>query len=185
MSTESQIGVRGELLPTTISGDSLASATVDPFIGNPPVQVYTPPIANGDGGYSNTILFFALNKKNIKVTANSFTKTYLAPLPSFASTILVDGVPLANTTLTLADLGLDNLSYDVQATSNSTIGTYLIRPVRNFDSTNVEDIALLELYNYEFVDGSLTIEPLAIQVTPVDQTIDYGEALTNIEFEYT
>lgn len=185
LSTETQIVVRGEFLPTTISGDTLASATVDPFTGNPTIQLYTPPIANGDGGYSNTLSFFSIDKKDITITANSTTKTYSAPLPAFTATILVDGQPLSSTTLTLADLGLTTLTFETQATAESGIGTYLVRPVRDFDSTDPADIPLLEIYNYEFVDGSLTIEPLAIQVTPVDQTIDYGNALTNIEFTYT
>ncbi len=185
LSDNTVIVFRDEHLPTTVTGDSTATAQAPAFTGNPSIQLYTAPIANGDGGYSNAINLFDIVKQEITVTADNKSKKFSDPMPEFTTTVLVDGQPLSSTSLTLADLGLENLGFQTQADSGSNVGNYLVRPVRDFDSTNPVDIGLLEIFNYSFVDGTLSIEQLPIQVTPNDQTIDYGEALTNISFTYS
>ena len=178
---------RGVAIPTTYISTTQLTAIIPAFTGNPSIQVYTAPLANGDGGYSNTILFFSITKKNIKITADSKTKKYGELLPNFTSTILVNNIPLAQTSplLSLADIGLQNLSYTTNATAMSNAGNqYFIKPVRTFDPANGTDVGLLEIYNYDTIPGVLTIQKLPVLVTPNDQTITYGQYPANITFTY-
>ena len=178
---------RGIPVPTTYVSTTQLTAIISAFTGNPTIQVYTAPLANGDGGYSNTLLFFSILKKNIKITADSKTKKYGEQLPVFTSTILVNNIPLAQTSplLSLADIGLQNLSYATNATAMSNTGNqYFIKPVRTFDPANGTDVGLLELYNYDTIPGILTIQKLPVQVIPNDKTITYGDAIGAITFTY-
>ena len=181
----SQVLFRGEAVPTTFVSNTQLTAIIPAFTGNPSIQVYTPPIANGDGGYSNIIQFFSVAKKTITVTADAKTKKYGEQLPAFTSSILVGGVPLAQSGLTLQDIGLQNLGYATNATPLSNVGNqYFIKPVRPFDLTNATDVGLLELYTYDTIPGILTIEKLPVKVIPNDQTITYGQDLAPITFRY-
>ncbi|MEO5892054.1 MAG: MBG domain-containing protein, partial [Ferruginibacter sp.] len=186
LSSTSVINFRGVPLPTTVLSNGEASALIPVFTGNPPINVYTPPISssNLDGGYSKNSYFFDSVKKVITITAESKTKKYAEQLPEFTAKILVDNVPLANTTLTLADLGLSNLTFVTPATSNSNVGTYIITPVRTFDPANPVDVGLQETYTYTFPTGNLTIEKMPLLVTPVDKTITYGQHVGQINFSY-
>ncbi len=181
----SQVLFRGVAVPTTFVSTTELTAIIPAFTGNPSIQVYTPPIANGDGGYSNTIQFFSIAKRTITVTADSKTKKYGEQLPAFTSSITIAGVPLAQSGLTLQDVGLQNLGYSTNATALSNIGNqYFIKPVRTFDLTNATDVGLLEIYTYDTIPGILTIEKLPVKVVPNDQTITYGQDLAPITFRY-
>jgi len=181
----SQVLFRGEAVTTTFVSTTELTATIPAFTGNPPIQVFTPPLANGDGGYSNTVLFFSIPKKTITVTADSKTKKYGEQLPAFTSSIMVDDVPLAESGLTLEDIGLQNLSYTTNATPLSNIGNqYFIKPVRTFDLTDPTDVGLLEIYTYDTIPGILTIEKLPVKVVPNDQTITYGQDIAPVTFTY-
>ncbi|HKZ65863.1 MAG TPA: MBG domain-containing protein, partial [Chitinophagaceae bacterium] len=182
----SKVLFRGVEVPTTFVSTTELTAIIPAFTtGNPDIQIYTPPIANGDGGYSNIVQFFSIPKKAITVTADSKTKKYGEQLPVFTSSILVDNVPLAQSGLTLQDIGLDSLSYFTNATTLSNIGNqYFIKPVRTFDLTNSTDVGLLESYTYDTIPGILTITKLPVTVIPNDQIITYGEDIAPITFTY-
>lgn len=186
LSEESQVLFRGTPVPTTFVSTTELTAIIPAFdTGNPAIQVYTPPLANGDGGYSNIIQFFSITKKVITVTADPQTKKYGEQIPAFTSTILVDNIPLAQSGLTLEDIGLENLTYATNATPLSNIGSqYFIKPVRTFDLNNPTDAGLLEVYTYDTIPGILTIVKLPVTVTPNNDTITYGEAIGPITFTY-
>ena len=160
LSETSQVLFRGEPLTTTFISNNELTAIIPAFTGNPSIQVYTPPLANGDGGYSNTILFFDIPKKTIIVKGDNKNKKYGEVLPTFTSTISVydpvtdDTVSLSESGLTLANIGLENITYATNATAISDIGNqYFIKPVRIFDPENTNDQGLLEIYIYDTIPG--------------------------------
>ncbi|MGN6399881.1 MAG: MBG domain-containing protein [Flavisolibacter sp.] len=185
LTSESQIYIRDEPVTTTFVNNTELTTTITNLEGNPAIKVCTPAKADGDGGCSNTILFFDIPKKTVRIAGNDTTKKFGEQLPAFTSTITVDGVPLANSGLTLADLGLENLTYATNANALSSIGSqYFIKPVRIFDLTNSTDIALLERFTYDTVPGILTIQKLPITVKPNDKTVTYGQPIGAIDFNY-
>lgn len=173
------------------SGRDTATAEVPAFIGDPAISVYTPPLfTNGiDGGTSDTLKFFGVTKKNVVVKAENKTKKYAQSFPAFTYTVTVDGVALADLPapgLTNQQLGLDELTVTSTANNdiNSSVGTYSIIPNRVFSETDPTDIGLKELYNYSFVNGTLTIEKLPITVTARDTTVTYLQKIPDIQFNY-
>ena len=72
LNPQSVVIVRGVEVPTVILNNNQAQADIPAFTGNPPIQIYTPPITpNGnDGGYSDSLFFFAPVKKAIRVVAD-------------------------------------------------------------------------------------------------------------------
>jgi hypothetical protein len=191
LTTTSQVIFRDSTLETTFVNDSELVAILPPFTGNPPIKVYTPPIANGDGGYSNTIYFFSVPKLTVTIKADDKTKKYGEQLPAFTSTITVYNpqtglaVPLNESGLTLQDVGLQTISYETNADSLSNVGSqYFIKPIRTFDSASAGDISLLERFDYITTPGILTITKLPVKVIPNDQTITYGQDIQPITFRY-
>jgi hypothetical protein len=182
ITTGSKIVFRTDTLPTTwIDGNHL-SATVPTFHGNPPVQVCTPAItpSGDDGGCSNVLYFFSPVQANVVITADNKNKLYGEMLPAFTATITVDGVPLASSGHTLAELGLDDLSFLSPATSTSNVGNYFIQP-----QADVSDAGLQELYDYTFTNGLLTIAKMPLLITPVNKTVVYGDKITGTDFDFT
>ncbi len=186
LSSTSVIKFRDSALVTTIVNSDTATAVIPAFNGDPAISVYTPPISSSglDGGSSDTLKFFGVIKKNIVVKADNKTKKYAQLLPGLTATILVDGVELQNSGLTLADVGLNTMTITTLATTNSNVGTYIITPARVFNPLNPVDVGLKELYNYTFTQGSFTIEKLPVTVKAKDTTVIYGEKIPDIEFTY-
>ncbi len=186
ISRSSVIKFRDSTLETTYINSTTATAVIPQFIGNPSISVYTPPVSSSglDGGSSDTLKFFSIIKKNITVIADNKTKKYGQLLPDITATVLVDGDSLQHTTLTIADLGLSSLVLTTLATTSSNIGTYIITPSRVFNPADPIDIGYRELYNYTFVNGSVTIEKLPVTVKANDVTAVYGEKIPDIEFTY-
>ena len=186
ISPTSVIKFRDSALVTTYVNSTTATAVVPEFIGNPSISVYTPPISSSglDGGSSDTLKFFSIVKKNITVIADNKTKKYGQLLPGITATVLVDGDSLQHTTLTMADLGLSSLVLTTLATTSSNIGTYIITPSRVFNPADPIDIGYKELYNYAFVNGTVTIEKLPVTVKANDVTAVYGEKIPDVEFTY-
>jgi hypothetical protein len=92
--------------------------------------------------------FFTPVKKIITVTAEKKTKKYGEKLPVFTSTILVDSIPLDQTTFTMHQLGLDSILYTTPATSFSNTGIYFIAPsMRILNLKDSFDISLTEKFN--------------------------------------
>jgi hypothetical protein len=186
LSSNTVIKFRGEVVPTVVSNTQQATAQIPAFIGNPSINAYTPPQTNGllDGGSSDSLYFFNTIKKKIIVTADNKTKKYGQALPSFTATILVDSVPLQNTTLTLADIGMDSLVLSTSATASSNVGTYVITPSRNCNPANPVAVGLKELYTYTFNTGNISIQKLPLTVKAQDETITFGQKLPNTQFTY-
>jgi hypothetical protein len=194
---ESQIKLRGVAVPTTtfVSTTEL-TANIPAESGNPTVQVYTPPLANGDGGTSNIVRLFDIPKKTITIRADDKTKIYgdTIPYSSFTSSIMVNNVPLAQSGLTLKNIGLETgsgqslISYYSNATPLSNVpqvaSQYFIKPVRTFNLNNATDAGLLELYTYDTIPGTLNITKLPVTIVPNDQTITYGQDIAPITFDY-
>ncbi|HEV8504193.1 MAG TPA: S8 family serine peptidase, partial [Chitinophagaceae bacterium] len=157
---------RDQALTTTIINDSTATAIVNGFSGNPAIRVYTPPRANGDGGFSNSINLLNIPRKKVVITAENKSKLYGEPLPAFTNTITVDNVPLASSGLTLTDLGLNGRLQDsTPANSLSDATNWNIVPIvrPRFDTAHsLADKALFELYDYDSVNGKLTINKLPL-----------------------
>ncbi|MCE2845971.1 MAG: S8 family serine peptidase, partial [Sphingobacteriales bacterium] len=154
----SYIKLREDTIYPVYVSDSKLTATIPAFSGNPPLTVYTPPITPSvlDGGTSDTLYFFPEVRKKVLVIADNKTKRYGEQLPAFTATVLVDSVPYQNLGLTLADLGLESLSFNTPCTPFSNVGIYFIQPVI---PTPVADdsgsIVRAELYTFQTVNGLL------------------------------
>lgn len=185
-STHSIIYFRDSALASTIVLDTvngIATAVIPTFDDNPPIRVYTPPISISglDGGFSNIKRFF---EAAIIIRVDTLTKQYGQQLPTLTAKVFINGVRLEDTTVTLSDLGLDVMTLTTPATANSDVGNYVIIVSRTFDAAIPADSALLSKYNYEFINGRLTIQKLPVKVVPDDKTVTYGQAIGNISFKY-
>jgi hypothetical protein len=166
LSPETEILFRGTPVTTTILNDSTAVASIPAFTGNPAITAYTAPItpSGKDGGLSNAITFFDIVKKHIVITADNKTKLYGEAIPTFTSTIKVDGVASTNTQQTLTDLGLGTIRYRTPATSTSNVNRYIIQPsLVKLDPAN-PDPGLLELYTVDSVAGVLTVAKMPLVI---------------------
>lgn len=176
-----------DTLPTQINTYSLATVTLPVFYSDKLISAYSPFITPSelDGGISNSIAINGIPKKSITIIANNKTKMYGTVLPIFTTTILVDGDSLQNTSLSVTDLGLTDISYQSPASDLSDVGIFYIRPSRIFDDTNRDDQAFLDKYNYTFTDGALTITKLPLKITSRDTTLVYGQKAGNFGFNYS
>ncbi|HEX5653883.1 MAG TPA: S8 family serine peptidase, partial [Chitinophagaceae bacterium] len=190
LSESTTILLRGDSLETTFINDSTVTAEVPTFDGNPDITAFTPCTEGTvfcDGGLSNSIYFFSQIKKNVYVEVRDTTKKYGEALPAFSVNVTVDGVPVENTIYTLEDLGLDSIWFETLATSTSNVNSYLVTPRwREFDPNNIDDLAKLELFDYDSTggEGVLTIQPMPLIITPVEASFEYGDVITNIDFTY-
>jgi hypothetical protein len=186
LSSDTKVILGTDTLPATITNTSQAIATLPVFSGDQFISAYTPYKSPSglDGGLSNSISITGIPKKNITIVANNKTKKYAEEMPVFTSTILVDGDSLQNTSLTLQDLGLTNITYQSPANELSDVGIYFIRPSRAFDSTDTNDRSLLDKYNYSFTDGALTITKLPLKITARDTTLTYGQKAGDFGINY-
>jgi hypothetical protein len=187
LSANSKVIFGTDTLVTTFVNNSLAVATVPAFSSNKTIYLYTAPKSPSmlDGGLSNGVEITGVAKKNISVIANNKTKKFGEQLPVFTFTVLVDGDSLQKTSYTLEKLGLTQVTFQTEATANSNVGIYYIRPVRTFDSNNPSDNLLLESYNYAFVDGALQISKLPLTIKVRDTTLLYGERIAGFRFNYS
>ena len=184
-SSNSILYFRDSALASTVILDTvngIATAIIPEFDDNPPIRMYTPPYptTNGlDGGFSNSLFFF---DANITVRVDSITKQYSQVVPALTAKIYINDVLLDDTTLTLADIGLDNMIISTAATASSDVGTYAINAA--FDPTDPPHDSLLQKYRYTFVPGLLTIEQLPLTINVQDVTVQYGDLIPNIAFSY-
>ena len=166
--------------------------TISTCVGNPQILAYTPPTprvppfdqGEKDGGFSNSIKLFS---KEIVVQTQNVSKKYGQANPVPSTTVTIDGVPIAQTNLTLADVGLDATKLNLiqsNATTYSDIGTYAIKVYRTFNSNSATDVALTNQYAYVFKSGLITIDKMPITITPNDITATYGNYIGNVTFKY-
>lgn len=179
--------------PTTFVNANELTASIPVFTGsamypgNPSVQVYNPPLVNGqsDGGYSDKRYFFENGKKNVIVAVQNAIRKFGERNPTFQSTITVDGQSLGAANLTAAQLKLDNLLYSTSVNNSSSIGQYSISVSNPLDPNNADDQLLLTQYNYSFVPGRLQIQKLPVTITARSFTMTYGEFPNQIAYDYT
>ena len=198
-----QVLFRGEALEdgVVVVDESTISVDHPGFIGNPEVQVYTPPISSTelDGGYSEDIYFSDPVKQTVVITANNVTKKYGEVLPEYTANFLV--ITVDGDSLTLEDAVLNGimlqeeadrlsaLSYTVPAEETSDAGQYIVAPSLGPDvdlnnpQTEIE-YAISEKYILEFVNGNLAIEKLPLTITPMDMDLVYGEILPDSGFGF-
>ena len=192
----SSIWFRGRALPTVFKSTTQLQAVIPAFgTGNPPIYVNTPPISSSllDGGKSETLNFFSIVKKKITVTADKKIKKYGEKMPAFTASVMVDGVPLANTNFTLQQLGLTELpqlglkeiKYSSPANNLSNTGNYAINVFTDaLDSLDLNDVALLESFTYSFVNNILIIEKLPLKIIPEDANLTYGNKVGNFSYKF-
>lgn len=67
---------RDDTILTVYVNDSMLTASIPVFIGNPSISLYTPPMSlNGnDGGLSDTIYFYSPIKEDVFIVANDKSK---------------------------------------------------------------------------------------------------------------
>ena len=158
------------------------TAVIGPFENSPEVKAFTEGMTEfGDGGFSNSLFFF---DANIVIQAVNVTKQYGQSMPALDTIITINGKLLQDTSVTLADIGLTNLTLQTNATVTSDVGTYVINVSRVFDPNIPADFEFLKKYNYTFINGAVTINQMPVTVVPNNQTIVSGQLPGNITYSY-
>ena len=114
------------IVPAAINNTQIL-VMIPPFMGNPPITVYNPPITplGLDGGVSDSIYLKSSIPKNIKVIVNNAEKYFGEAIPAYSFEVLVNDEPLSSSGLNLAELGLaTDITYSSSATNLSNIGLY-------------------------------------------------------------
>ena len=189
-----QIYVNNSPYATNISIDPLtgigtATATVPAIpIGQDPLfKLYSPPksISNTDGGFSEALQFFSSGVK-IRVKAENKSRKYGQENPVLTAQVSViigaDVLDISQTSLTLAELKLDDLTLATNAVTFSSPRSYGISIART--TPLPPDDPLLSQYEFEFVSGNLTVERMTLKITPETKTIKYGDDLSGISYVY-
>jgi hypothetical protein len=171
LNSQSIIYLRGVPLATRLVNVNQVEATIPAFTGNPPLQVYNPPVTPSglDGGFSNSLYFYPRIK--ITVTADNKSKSYGEAVPELTATI-------STTASSLAGI-IAPVELETPATNISNVGNYIIKPHTDF----LDSIAG-EFYELILVNGVLSIYPIDLVVQPNDLTIPYGAKIPEITFQY-
>ncbi len=171
---------RDSALASTVILDTVngvATALIPAFEGNPPIRMYTPPYPNTnglDGGFSNSKYFY---EAEVIVQAVNATVKYGEPIPPLDTIITINGKLLQDTTVTLSQLGLANMTLTTSATNGSDVGTYLIIP-------HPVESELKPTFGYNFINGTLTVTKKPVKVVPDDLTVMEGHPIENITYKY-
>ncbi len=186
LTPDTKIYYYGKPMETTVSADKTkAYATVPPIPNgdDPPFQLYNPPKSESelDGGLSEALHFFR-SVVDVTIRAENKTRKYGQSNPVLTAEILVNGVPLEQTSLTLEELKLDNLEFTTVALPASRPGLYGIFPSRAIPLEN--DDPLHAQYGFTFVSGTLLIEKMPLKITPQNKIVKYGEGIGEIDYSY-
>ena len=186
LTPDTKIYYYGKPMQTTVSADKTEALATIPPIPNgedPPIQLYNPPKSESqlDGGLSEALHFFS-EVIDITIRAENKTRKYGQDNPIFTAEILVNGIPLERTDLTLEELKLDNLFFNTVATSASKPGLYAIFPSRAVPLET--DDPLLSQYGFTFVSGTLLIEKMPLKIIPKNKVVKYGEGIGDMEYTY-
>ena len=127
----------------------------------------------GSADYSatqSTPMVFAIGKAPLTVTANSLSKAYGAPLPTLAGTMV--GL--------IAGDGI-TASYTTSATAASHVqgGGYPITPSLSDPNNKLSN------YVVTIVNGTLTVSPVLLTVTALNQAKVYGAVLPTLTASYS
>ncbi len=180
--------LRDDTLSSSYLNSKELLVEVPPFFGNPALRTYNAPISSSlaDGGFSDTLLFFAPIKKDVLVIADNKSKLYSEVIPPLSFSVLVDSVPYDQAGYSLTDLGLDSIRLFTTATSGSNVGIYLIRPeMDGLDLNDPFEAGLSESFRYHLIDGQLVVSQMPLLITANDTTVEYGQPLGDFSFTYT
>jgi hypothetical protein len=171
LNVTSVVYLKGIPLPTTLLSSTKVEAIVPVFGGNPPLQIYNPPITPSglDGGFSNALYFFP--KTKITIQADNKTKLYGQTLPDLTATV--------TSLMGSVQEFLHPITFQTPATSISNVGNYVIIP-----HTSFLDSLTAEFFEIEFLNGILIIQPIELVIQPNDLTIGYGAKIPEISFQY-
>jgi hypothetical protein len=183
-----QVHVNGTPVPTTVSPDkTTATATVPAIVAgeNPAYQIgnAAKSPSGQDGGLSESLFFFG-SRIPVTIIAQNYTRKYGQSNPVFEAQVMVNGEPISQSGITLADLKLDGnkISFATIADQYSSAGQYGIFPSRTTPLDN--DDPLLSQYSFSFVSGTLSIDKMLLKITPNNKTVKYGEFPGDITFNY-
>ena len=171
-----------DTIPSAVLNAEEIIATVPQFSGANQLFLYTAPKSPSgeDGGLSDPYVLNGVVKKTVRVIADNKSRKYGENNPLFTVTILING---DTSKVALIDIGLANVVCSTLAVPSSNVGLYYIRPQKQFDSTGA-DATFLAQYHYVFEDGTLSVQKMPLHITPADQTITFGHALTNVNYNY-
>ncbi|MFT6998430.1 MAG: hypothetical protein ACJAQ4_002191 [Cryomorphaceae bacterium] len=183
----------------TLEGYTEIVATIPPTENPfPTVQVFNQPKegTNGlDGGLSNPIFF--TSKETILVTIDNKVKPYGAGFPEFTASYSfvsdASNIPLDSTDLTQTEIERI-LSIELTTIANTLSNATFwgiepssidpLNPESTTEATDTLDISLLERFDFVFIIGILTIEPLDLIITPRDTTFIYNDSIADLSFNY-
>ena len=201
---DTQVKFRGTIIPdedVEVLDDSTIVVEHPEFLGNADVQAFNEPISNSltDGGDSNPGSFDDPVKRKIFINAESYDRKFGERIPVYEVSILVEMEegPPASLQQAVIDLVIphdeaDRISNLVVLTFNSDasdVGEYRISPSLDpaFDPDDPQgddDSAIASKYTFEFGEGLMTIEKLALKITPVDVDMIYGQPLPGESFSF-
>jgi hypothetical protein len=181
-------------VPTTVTIDAAtgigtATATVPPIPAGQdhPYQLFnTAKSPSGeDGGLSEALYFFSSGVR-VKVKADNKSRKYGQENPVLTASVTIinglDILDISQTSLTLADLKLDDLTMATNATTFSSPRSYGISIART--TPLPPNDPLFSQYVFEFEPGTLTVERMPLKITPETKTIKYGDDLSGITYLY-
>jgi subtilase family protein/type IX secretion system substrate protein/MBG domain-containing protein len=173
--------------PTTGVGTATANISAIPAGQDPPFALFNPAksISNIDGGFSEVLHFFSSGTK-IVVKAVNKSRKYGQENPALTASVTVingtDTLDIGQTSLTLADLRLDDLTLVTNASTFSSPRAYGISVART-TPLDAND-SLLSKYEFEFDPGTLTVERMPLKITPFNKTLKYGDDISGITYSY-
>jgi hypothetical protein len=149
--------------------------TIVGIIGNP-VKSYGENIP--ENGYSATYFLNDIEGNQVPLadaglTPEQYERIVGTPQPDFTP-----GIPIVTNATALSNVG----QWPIYASENDPLN-----PEYSGSMTGLSDVEteLLNNYNFRFENGLLTITKLDLTITPNDQTIDYGDPVSNITYDYS
>jgi translation initiation factor IF-1 len=160
----------GVLNGDAVTGVYTTTATVLSYVGTYPITATLG--GSAAGNYTANVIGanLTITAAPLMVTANSLTSVYGSALPTLGYTVtgFVNGDTVGSATTGAPTLG-------TSATSHSAVGSYpTTASLGSLAATN---------YNFQFVNGTLTITPATLTVTATNASRTYGTA--NPTFAYT
>ncbi len=173
------------------------------FLGYAGVQAQTQSISSSglDGGTTDPVYFTDPIVRTVLISADDKSKTYGEVMPEFTGTLSL--ITEDDETLTLEQAiaqslmfqseadRLSMLSFTTSADPLSGADFYSIVPaISDFDVDNPVSLleqAIVEKYNIVYENGVLEVDPLAVNITPQNVEMVYGQSLaaSDISFIYT
>jgi hypothetical protein len=173
--------------PATGVGTAMATVPAIPVGEDPPFQLSNPAKSPSglDGGKSEALHFFSSGIR-VLVKADNKSRKYGQENPTLTASVSIiiglDTLDISQTSLTLTDLKLDDLTLATNATTFSSPRSYGISVARTVPLPSNDP--LLSQYAFEFEPGTLTVERMTLKITPVTKIIKYGDDLSGITYSY-